>query len=60
MKQESKNNPTKVKDLEANKQATTRNRFKVQQTEVETLLKTAKKAEQGVHVNIQLYWYMVS
>ncbi|WP_436937490.1 YSIRK-targeted triacylglycerol lipase [Staphylococcus xylosus] len=51
VKQESKNNPTKVKDLEANKQATTRNRFKVQQTEVETLLKTAKKAEQGVHVN---------
>ncbi len=51
MKQESKNNPTKVKDLEANKQATTRNRSKVQQTEVETLLKTAKKAEQGVHVN---------
>ncbi|WP_390614514.1 YSIRK-targeted triacylglycerol lipase [Staphylococcus xylosus] len=51
VKQESKNNPTKVKDLEANKQATTRNRSKVQQTEVETLLKTAKKAEQGVHVN---------
>ncbi|WP_436944793.1 YSIRK-targeted triacylglycerol lipase [Staphylococcus xylosus] len=51
VKQESKNNPTKVKDLEANKQATTRNRSKVQQTEVETLLNTAKKAEQGVHVN---------
>ncbi|MGW7928233.1 YSIRK-targeted triacylglycerol lipase [Staphylococcus xylosus] len=51
VKQESKNNPTKVKDLEANKQATTRNRSKVQQTEVETLLKTTKKAEQGVHVN---------
>ncbi|MGW7833055.1 YSIRK-targeted triacylglycerol lipase [Staphylococcus xylosus] len=51
VKQESKNNPTKVKDLEGNKQATTRNRSKVQQTEVETLLKTAKKAEQGVHVN---------
>lgn len=51
VKQESKNNPTKVKDLEGNKQATTRNRSKVQQTEVETLLNTAKKAEQGVHVN---------
>ncbi|SCU00036.1 lipase precursor [Staphylococcus xylosus] len=51
VKQESKNNPTRVKDLEANKQATTRNRSKVQQAEVETLLKTAKKAEQGVHVN---------
>jgi len=51
VKQESKNDPTKIKDFEANKQATTRNRSKVQQAEVESLLKTAKKAEQGVHVN---------
>ncbi|MEB6060685.1 YSIRK-type signal peptide-containing protein [Staphylococcus pseudoxylosus] len=51
VKQEPKNDPTKVKDSEANKQATTRNRSKVQQAEVESLLKTAKKAEQGVHVN---------
>ncbi|MDW8544990.1 lipase-like domain-containing protein [Staphylococcus pseudoxylosus] len=51
VKQETKNDPTKVKDSEANKQATTRNRSKVQQAEVESLLKTAKKAEQGVHVN---------
>ncbi|WP_436967072.1 YSIRK-targeted triacylglycerol lipase [Staphylococcus xylosus] len=51
VKQESKNDPTKVKDSEANKQATTRNRSKVQQAEVESLLKTAEKAEQGVHVN---------
>ncbi|WP_325999360.1 YSIRK-targeted triacylglycerol lipase [Staphylococcus pseudoxylosus] len=51
VKQEPKNDPIKVKDSEANKQATTRNRSKVQQSEVESLLKTAKKAEQGVHVN---------
>ncbi|WP_426704310.1 YSIRK-targeted triacylglycerol lipase [Staphylococcus shinii] len=51
VKQETKNDPTKVKDSEANKQATTRNRSQVQQAEVESLLKTAKKAEQGVHVN---------
>uniref|UniRef100_UPI003F563845 YSIRK-targeted triacylglycerol lipase n=1 Tax=Staphylococcus sp. AS1337 TaxID=3434042 RepID=UPI003F563845 len=51
VKQEFKNDPTKVKDFEANKQATTRNRSKVQQAEVKSLLKTAKKAEQGVHVN---------
>ncbi|WP_326020848.1 YSIRK-targeted triacylglycerol lipase [Staphylococcus pseudoxylosus] len=51
VKQEPKNDPTKVEDSEANKQATTRNRSKVQQAEVESLLKTAKKAEQGVHVN---------
>ncbi|PKI15155.1 lipase [Staphylococcus shinii] len=51
VKQESKNDPTKVKDSEANKQATTRNRSQVQQAQVESLLKTAKKAEQGVHVN---------
>ncbi|WP_436950967.1 YSIRK-targeted triacylglycerol lipase [Staphylococcus shinii] len=46
VKQETKNDPTKVKDSEANKQATTRNR-----SQVESLLKTAKKTEQGVHVN---------
>ncbi|MDW8569202.1 YSIRK-type signal peptide-containing protein [Staphylococcus shinii] len=51
VKQESKNDPTKVKDSEANKQATTHNRSQVQQAQVESLLKTAKKAEQGVHVN---------
>ncbi|MEY8600218.1 YSIRK-targeted triacylglycerol lipase [Staphylococcus shinii] len=51
VKQETKNDPTKVKDSEANKQATTRNRSQVQQAQVESLLKTAKKAEQGVHVN---------
>ncbi|WP_039067295.1 YSIRK-targeted triacylglycerol lipase [Staphylococcus shinii] len=51
VKQETKNDPTKVKDSEANKQATTRNHSQVQQAQVESLLKTAKKAEQGVHVN---------